>query len=372
MLRMKTLLFVIFVFSFAAVPAYAWHTNTHYQMTRDAVGFMPPELQKILTSNKRFVEEGIKDPDTVIRDWQNHYFIPSDPPEGGAVDRIEKIIKIVNAKLEGSNQTDVGKQLCYLAHYIGDLWSPESVVKKWGQNSDVDFVNNEHLVVLFEGYSEPIQNYHDYFMERSKWRWTIEDTDDGSRILYNEAVNDIARVWLSVWQQAGHSVERLPVQMVDHKKGGLNVNFARLVFEELDTWSGSKNEQTWADRNYVHYQEMDRLRSNVLPTSEEELAKNEVRNQQQWMNRLTPAAPFEMLETSLKTVGDKSYLVARFRNKIETEIPSVAFMYPGLKGPVALFTKVQPGEVIKVQATLPPNAEREKIQMVYSSLDQAN
>jgi hypothetical protein len=373
---MKTTLFVLLVFSFFALPAFAWHTNTHYQMTRDAVSLMPPDLQQVLTSNKRFVEEGIKDPDLVLRDWPNHYYIPSNPPQGQALDRIEKIIKIVNTKLQGSNQVDIGKQFYYLAHYIGDLWSPENVVNKSDTNSNMDFVNNQDLVILFEGYSEPIQNYHDYFLQRTNWRWTIENTDAGARILYDEAVNDIARVWLSIWQQAGHSVEHLPIRTISHKKGVLNVNYARMMYDEWQRveyhsdWTENEDVLGYADRYANHMKDMDRYRSNIAPTSDEELAKAEVHNQQQWMNRLTPEAPFEMMETSLKTVNDKAYLVARFRNKIQKEIPSVAFMYPGVKGPVALFTKVQPGEVIKVEAVLPPNADRQKIQMVYANLDQ--
>ena len=368
MLHMKTTFLPIFVLiSALAWPAYGWHTNTHYQMTKDATVFMPQDLKKILTSNAKFVESGIKDPDVLIRDWQNHYFIPSEPPQGGGLDRVEKIIKIVQTKLQNSNQVDAGKQLCYLAHYIADLWNPESLIKNSDTNSNVDFVNNENLVVVFEGYSEPIENYHDYLLARSRWRWNLENSPETSRILYNEAVNDIAKVWLSLWQQSGHPVEQVAIEMIEHKKGVLNVNFARLMFEEWDTWDSAKTEERWEDRSVAHYKEMDRLRSNVVPTSDEDLARSEVRNQQQWMNRVSPTAPFQMLETSLKTIGEKAYLVARFRNKLPEEIPSVAFMYPGMKGPAALITKIQPGEVIKVEATLPANAQREKIQMVYAS-----
>jgi len=359
------------LFSLLAIPAYGWHINTHYQMTKDAVGFMPDDLKLILTSNKKFVEAGIKDPDQLVRDWQNHYFIPSEPPQGGGLERVEKIIKIVQMKLKGSSQVDVGKQLCYLAHYMGDLWSPDNLVKKSDTTENMDFVNNEDLIVVFEGYSEPIENYHDYLLQRSRWRWTLENTPDGWRILYNEAVNDIAKVWLSLWQQAGHPVQPISIHLVEHKKGVLNVNFARLMFDEWDTWDAAQSEDRWEDRSASHYKEMDRLRANVLPTSDEEIAKNEARNQEQWLNRVSPTAPFQMLETSLKTVGDKAYMVARFRNKLEQKIPSVAFMYPGVKGPVALITNIAPAEVIKVEATLPANAQREKIQMVYGTPEES-
>jgi hypothetical protein len=361
---------VLAFFILVSLPVHAWHINTHYQMTKDAASLMPAELQQILTSNKRFVEAGIKDPDQMIRDWQNHYYIPSDPPEGGGLDRVEKIIKIVQTKLKSGNQLDVGKQFCYLAHYIGDLWNPENLIKA-DVNQNLDFVQNENIVVLFEGYSKPIENYREYLLNRIQWRWRLDNTPEVSRILYSEAVNDIARIWLSLWQQSGKPVQTVDAGVIEHKKGALNINFARLLLEEAYTWETARGEENWADGSIAHYKEMERLKSNVLPEEGEGVAAVQMRNQEQWMNRMSPSAPFEMLETSVKTVGDKAFLVARFRNKSENEIPSIAFMYPGVKGPAVLVTKVRAGEVIKVQGVLPANADREKIQMIFSSVDAA-
>jgi hypothetical protein len=354
----------------SAIPAQAWHTNTHYQMTKDAASLMPAEIQKILTSNKKFVEAGIKDPDEMIRDWQNHYYLPTNPSDGGGLDRVEKIIKIVQLKLKSGNQLDVGKQFCYLAHYIADLWTPEMMIKG-DARQEPDYVQNEDLVVLFEGYAEPVTNYRDYFHARSLWRWQLENSPEVSRILYSEAVNDIARIWLSLWQQSGKSVEPVAAGMIEHKKGALKINFERLLLEEHYTWDAARAEENWKDGYTAHNKEIDRLQSNVKPSQGDALASAQVRNQEQWMNRLSPTAPFQMLETSLKTIGDKAFLVARFRNKSQKEIPSIAFMYPGVKGPAALVTKVRAGEVIKIQAALPPNAAREKIQMIFSSVEAA-
>jgi hypothetical protein len=351
----------------SAIPAQAWHTNTHYQMTKDAASLMPAELQTILTSNKRFVEAGIKDPDQMIRDWQNHYYVPTNPVDGGGLDRVEKIVKIVQTKLKSGNQLDVGKQFCYLAHYIADLWSPENFIKG-DALQDPDYVQNENIVVLFEGYSQPIQDYRDFFHKRSLWRWQLENSSEASRILYSEAVNDIARTWLSLWQQSGKNVEPVAAGVIEHKKGALKINFERLLLEEHYTWDAARGEEDWKDGYAAHYKEIERLKSNVEGDA---LASAELRNQEQWMNRVSPTAPFQMLETSLKTVGDNAFLVARFRNKSEKEIPSIAFMYPGVKGPAALVTNVRAGEVIKIQASLPANAKREKIQMIFSSVESA-
>ena len=361
---------VLTICALFAIPAHGWHTNTHYQMTKDAASLMPPELQTILTSNKRFVEAGIKDPDEMIRDWQNHYYIPTNPSDGGGLDRIEKIIKIVQMKLKSGNQLDVGKQFCYLAHYIADLWNPEQLIKG-DVYQNTDYVQNENIVVLFEGYTTPIENYRDYFQKRSLWRWQLENSPEVSRILYSEAVNDIARTWLSLWQQSGKAVEPVAAGVIEHKKGVLKINFERLLLEENYTWDAARAEEDWKDGYAAHYREMERLKSNVAPSGGDALASAQMRNQEQWMNRVSPTAPFQMLETSLKTVGDKAFLVARFRNKSEKEIPSIAFMYPGVKGPAALVTNVRAGEVIKIQAALPANAAREKIQMIFSSVEAA-
>ena len=377
---MGKLLCAVVIWVVFALPVQAWHTNTHYQMTKDAASLMPAELQQILTSNKKFVEAGIKDPDEMIRDWQNHYYIPSQPPDGGGLDRVEKIIKIVQTKLKGGTQVDVGKQFCYLAHYVADLWNPEKLIKG-DVNSNLDFMTNENIVVLFEGYSQPIENYRDYLVARTQWRWRLENTPEVSRILYSEAVNDIARIWLSLWQQSGKTVEPVKPGMIEHKKGALNVNFERMLLEELtkwdsvyyggpDSWVSHTGEETWKDASIAQAREVDRLRSNVAPDPGSGVAAAEARNREQWMARVSPAAPFVMLETSIKTVGDKAYLVARLRNKSTGEIPSLAFMYPGVKGPAALVTNVAVGEVVKVQATLPPNATKDKIQMIFSSPEQ--
>src|SRR5262249_13276985 len=168
----------------SALPAFCWQNNTHLQMTRDAVALMPAEFQKMLTEHQKFVEQGIRDPDEVIRDWPNHYYIAA-TGEGGAIDRIEKIIAVIQSRFNGSSPTDVTKQLCYLAHYIGDLWTPAPLLKQTLPNDDNFVVNNE-IIVYWEGYQKPIENWHDYYVQRSRWRWRLEDSKSIYPLLYSE------------------------------------------------------------------------------------------------------------------------------------------------------------------------------------------
>ncbi len=370
---MKHFVFTCVLVMFFVSPLLAWHTNTHLQMTRDAVSLMPEDMRKAFETNKRFVEAGIKDPDQLIRDWQNHYYLPGEPPEGGVVDRIDKIIKVVQTKLQGSNQLDTGKQLCYLAHYIADIWTPEALIKA-DLTDNMDFVRNENLVILFEGYLEPITDYRTYLMKRIEWRWRLENSPEVSRILYSEAVNDIARIWLSLWQQSGKTTEPVRPGVVEHAQGALQINYQQLLSDTLYKYDyyDSDSSKSWYDQYQDHQKEVERIKENLDPSSTAVIAKHEMRNTSEWMGKISPEAPFKMLETSVKSVGDQTYFVARLKNKSDLEIPSLAFMYPGMQGPAALVTRVLPGEVVKVEATLPANAKREKIQMIFSSMEGSN
>jgi hypothetical protein len=122
---MKSSLIIFGSFLFLASPVLAWHTNTHLQMTRDAVMFMPADLQKLFKENIKIMAPGVRDPDEVLGDFQNHYYLP-ESHEGGAIDRIDSIISILQTKLQTGKDREAVRQFCYLAHYIGDLWTPES------------------------------------------------------------------------------------------------------------------------------------------------------------------------------------------------------------------------------------------------------
>jgi len=357
----------ILVFLICVSPAFAWHTNTHLQMTRDAIALMPPEFRQQFLQHKEYVEAGIKDPDELLKDWQNHYYIPTTPPEGGAIDRIDKLIGVVQMKFKNSTAVDTSKQLCYLAHYIADLWTPEALIKS-STASDAEFVQNNNIMVLFEGYKEPITNFHEYFQKRAEWRWRLENSKNVSSLLYSEAVNDIAKTWLTLWQQSGKSVEPMDVKVLAHKQGTLSVNYERLLADETYSWYDDKSAgKSYLDRYAAEKKEYERLKEGARPSDTTLIARAELRNQDARLSQINPKAPFQMLETSLKTMGDKCYFVARVFNKGDQEIPSVAFMYPGVKGPAAMVKNLKAGMVAKIEAILPADATKEQIQLIFST-----
>ena len=153
---MKASFIILIVFLCLPLPALAWHTNTHLQMTRDAFQFMPADFQKFFKDNIKVLQPGVRDPDEVLGDFQNHYYL-ADTHEGGAIDRINSIISILETKLETGKDREAARQFCYLAHYIGDLWTPESLIKK-DQRPNQNFIFDTAIVVLFEGYQYPIRS----------------------------------------------------------------------------------------------------------------------------------------------------------------------------------------------------------------------
>lgn len=360
----------ILVLVLLAAPAFSWNVNTHLQMTRDAVALLPPEFQKTFTEQQKFVEAGIKDPDELIQDWPNHYYIPASN-EGGALTRIDQIIKIIQIKMKSSTQLDVSKQLCYLAHYIGDLWTPEYLIKQ-NTSPDKDFVQNTDLYVFWEGYSKPIEDPHDYLLKRSQWRWRLEADKKISPLLYSEAVNDIARIWLTLYQQSGKTVNPVRASVIEHKIGSLNVNFQRLLVDEnVDWYEGYNYNNSWENQVEGHLSEENRLYQAVNPSDEALIARSQARQDQQMMAANNPSAPFQMLESSMRTVGDKAYFVARVRNKGKEEIGSLAFMYPGVRGPVGMVRNLKPGQIAKIDSTAPVNADKNQIQVIYSAVQPA-
>lgn len=361
--KVGAFLFTIFLI---ATCCHAWHVNTHLQMTRDAIAIMPPDLQAIFTEHQKFVEAGIREPDEVLKDWQNHYYIPSNPPEGGGIDRVEKLAGVIQAKLKGGNTLDVSRQFTYIAHYIADLWTPEYLIKK-NTAPDQQFTQENEILVFFSGYKEPIENLREYFTRRVEWRWRIENSKQVSTLLYSEAVEDIARTWLTLWQQSGHAVDPVKAASIYHKRGALAVNFERLLLEEGEHWDMWKVEGDSMDRSAAHYDEMNRLSESVVPSDAAMAARAQIRNQNTKLSDLNPDAPFKMIETSLRPIGDKNYLVVRMRNQGKQEISSLSLMYPGIKGPMAQVQNFKPGQVILMEGWMPGDSKKDALRVVFST-----
>ncbi|MCI0416764.1 hypothetical protein L0222_28685 [bacterium] len=347
---MRFLVCVAFIL-LSAAQLFAWHTNTHVQMTRDAISLMPEDFQMELFAHKKYVVSGIMDPDELLRDWENHFYIPSLPPSGGAMNRIEKLIALIQDRLQKPALGDTGKQLCYLAHYIGDLWSPESHLKQ-NCREGPDFLLNNRIVVVWEGYDKPIDNFQEHFKQRAQWRWKIENSHKVATLLYNEAVNDIAGVWLSLWQGRNKSVQPLQRRILEHKRDALIV--------QPKSSSSSSSKSIWESQFYTQ-----KWRTSTYTRRADLRAAVAARNDKAFLSRIQPTNPFVVLEASLKSLQTNSFLVIRLR--AEKDISSISLMYPGHRGAIATAVEVPSGEVVKLEGTLPTHAKKDQIEIIFGS-----
>lgn len=363
---MKASLLIFVIVLFAASPVSAWHTNTHLQMTRDAITLMPADFQQLFTQNIQYMQPGIQDPDAVIRDYQNHYYLPY-KKEGGAIERIESIIPVIQTKLKAGNNRDAVKQFCYLAHYIADLWTPEPLIKR-DQGPNDDFVANTPIIVLFEGYDQPIKNYRSYFLARSSWRWTFENSEAVYSLLYSEAVNDIANTWLSVWQGSGKTIETVTPLMVEHKKEAF-----RLAYNMVGTnppeklrLCGLNQAQREKVLNEQALDEQIAAEKAAEQATDNSEAVAEARGRLALQALLAPRPELSVLENSLRTIGNHSFFVARMRHIGTKPIKYFSVNYRGDGKKLIEVQDFKPGEVVKVQAVLPPNTTKEELQYRYS------
>lgn len=346
---MKTSLIVLVIFICAPLSVFAWHTNTHLQMTRDAVMFMPSDFQKFFKANLKIMAPGVRDPDEVLLDFQNHYYL-ADTREGGAIDRIDSIISALNTKLETEKDREAVRQFCYLAHYIADLWTPESLIKK-DQRPNQNFIFDTPVVVLFEGYQYPINNYQMYFQERTSYRWTLENSESISSLLYSEAVNDIAQTWLSIWHKSGKSIKPLSPLMIEHNREPIPI-----IYDELPP------EEVQKAKLHALIQKQ-REKSGTAPKKQEPVKEPPGKFVVKAL--ITPGPELSVLENSLKTIGNDSFFVARLRLKGTKTVKNFSVSCRGQDKKLIEVEDYNPGEVVKIQAILPPNTTKIDLQYRY-------
>ena len=356
---MKASLTIALIILCLPLPALAWHTNTHLQMTRDAYSFMPADFQKFFKDNIKVLEPGVRDPDEVLGDFQNHYYL-ADTHEGGGINRIDSIISTLETKLKTGKDREAARQFCYLAHYIGDLWTPESLLKK-DQRPNQNFIFDTPIIVLFEGYQYPINNFQGYFQERSSYRWTLENSGNISSLLYSEAVNDIAQAWLSVWHRSGKSIKPIDPLMIAHNKEQIPI-----VYDELPPEAVQKA------KLHALIQKQKEKKDPKAAQAEKIAAQNAAKKLEDFQKTnaivkplLSPGPELGVLESSLKTIGNDTYFVARLLMKGSRPIKNFSVSCRGQEKNLIEVEDYNPGEVVKIQTILPGNITKNDLQYRY-------
>ena len=221
----------------ASWPAAAWVPESRVRMIDEAVRFMPPSLRIALEGHRKELLRGVLEP-MKTEDAPEH----KAPAMGGTLDKAVadeagRLSEILSGKTKFPK---IAEQFGRLAHYVLDTGFPPGVTTEgdgryhhFGKFCDS---RRERFPLVFYGHdNERLADgdYRAYALEvierstqndrqlaeiyaRDAGHSHTSNFDDRSvpfavgSIAYSRSINDIVRVWLSVWEQAGGDVGRTP------------------------------------------------------------------------------------------------------------------------------------------------------------------
>lgn len=242
-MRRSALVCVLWAFLLSAGgPAGAWTPRTRVHMVDEAVRLMPGSLRIALQGHRERLMRGVLQP-MVEEDGAGH----KPPWAEGTLD--VEIDARATALLEAlSRRTPFGElaqDFGELAHYVLDAGFPPGMSDSDGARRYAHFSafcesRYERFPLVFYGHEDEALDHDDYreFALNAMQRARREDAelsrayaaagdppdaaafDDRSipfavgSLSYSRTVNEIVRVWLSVWERAGGDVGRTPYRKV--------------------------------------------------------------------------------------------------------------------------------------------------------------
>lgn len=214
----------------------AWGSLTHMKITSDAYFIMPNAFKEFLGDNKsnKVLKQLIKasiEPDTKLKDFQNHVFHIHGYKMGNAPFYIENLCKeIINEINQNASKELIIQKLGWVAHYVADLAQPlHTGVETWEGieekeyhkklEKDVD-KNVYEFGVYFDGcfvierisarmiYEALWANQYYNLLEKT---YVLNDKswEKSKAILqkcYSRAVNNVLDVWYTIWAKAGGKI----------------------------------------------------------------------------------------------------------------------------------------------------------------------
>jgi len=226
----------------ALAPAAAWTPRTRVHMTDEAVRLMPASLRMALVAQRERLLRGMLDP---MRREDDPGHKP--PWVDGTLDR-EVETRVAELEEALSRRTPFGElaeRFGALAHYVLDAGFPPGMTDGDGDGRYAHFANlcesrYERFPLVFYGHDDDDLARADYraFALDAMQRARREDLelsrayaaagsppnpaafDDRSipfavaSLAYSHTVNEIVRVWLSVWERAGGDVGRTPYRKI--------------------------------------------------------------------------------------------------------------------------------------------------------------
>ncbi|NHV98197.1 MAG: hypothetical protein HA496_00965 [Thaumarchaeota archaeon] len=124
-MRIVIVLFIAFLLAdVSPIRVSPWAHETHRQIARDILQYLPSDLKNLLERNIAQYLEGAIAPDTQFKDFVNHVW-HVDENYGKAVDKIvEEVALIKNMIKQNASEDDIAFEFGVLSHYIMDLDNP--------------------------------------------------------------------------------------------------------------------------------------------------------------------------------------------------------------------------------------------------------
>jgi hypothetical protein len=219
-------------------PALAWSPESRARMTDEAVRFMPASLRLALESHRESLLRGVLTP-MVGEDGPEH----SPPWSGGSLDRqIESeaaaLIELLGRR---SSFREISERFGRVAHYVLDAGFPPAVsldgpASHYGHFSEFCESRRERFPLVFYGHEDPDLDRGEFHAFALR---TMRSAGSDNRLLasayamagnppnpaafddrsipfaigslsYSRSINNVVRVWLAVWRQAGGDLGRTP------------------------------------------------------------------------------------------------------------------------------------------------------------------
>ena len=224
-------------------PTYAWAPQTRVHMLDEAVKFMPPTLRTVLEEQRESLLRGALETMKLENGSRE-----TAPWLGGKLDsQVEAEAAKLAALLKEPKPLDqVARQFGRLAHYILDAGFPPGATAdgdaRYDHFSKFCESRRERFPLVFYGHEHEAlgksPNYAAYALdvlerarqndrkiaytyERAAKHAHADDFDDRSvpfavgSLSYSRSINDVVRVWLTVWENAHGDMGYTPYRNVD-------------------------------------------------------------------------------------------------------------------------------------------------------------
>ena len=215
---------LIFVFSNLL---FGWSFHTHRKIASDALNRMPIFFQKRFLPLKDIILKGATDPDTLLKDFQNHIFnFHSKRKEQDSVaffrDSFDCLVNLIKRR---APDTEIARRLGLFSHYISDINQPlHTEGKEVDLAEDVYHAKFEKEVegnlskikvahFPYAPVSKPVERLIEMATAANKRYAEIGKAyTSGNRIFdlmplvteqYNAAVKNVVDYWLGAFKEAG-------------------------------------------------------------------------------------------------------------------------------------------------------------------------